>query len=77
METMTVEVICYGGHAAEVEPRALVVDGRRLEVVRIERRWQEPESRGFVVRLAGGERCVLRQDVTSSTWTMERAKGPG
>jgi len=65
----TVEVICYSGYAADEEPRAVVVDGRRLQVVAVERRWQEPEARCFVVRISDGTRFLLRQDVTSSAWT--------
>ncbi len=70
MAGKAVEVICYSGHAADVEPRAVVVDGRRLEVVAIERRWREPEARGFVVRLADGTRPKLRQAVASGEWTI-------
>jgi hypothetical protein len=70
MESRVVQVICYSGHAADVEPRAVVVDGRRLAVVAIERRWREPEARFFTVRLTDGTKSVLRQDVTSGDWTM-------
>ena len=70
MDAQAVEVICYSGHVADEEPRAVVLDGRRLEVVAVERRWQEPEARFFVVRLADGARCGLRQEVTTRTWTM-------
>ncbi len=65
-----IEVVCYSGYAADEEPRAVVVDGRGLEVVALERRWREPEARGFVVRLSDGTRCVLRQEVTTGLWTM-------
>jgi hypothetical protein len=65
-----VEVICHSGYVADEEPRAVVVEGCRLEVVAIERRWRGPEARFFVVRLADGARCVLRQEMTTSAWTL-------
>ena len=70
MEARSVEVICYSGYVADEEPRVVVVDGRRLEVVALERRWREPELRGFVVRMSDGSRRVLRQAVATSAWTM-------
>jgi hypothetical protein len=71
MEPTSVEVICYSGYAADEEPRAVIVAGRRVEVLAIERRWLEPETRFFVVRNEDGTRCLLRQDVTTGTWTMK------
>jgi hypothetical protein len=62
-----VEVLCHSGYAADEEPRAVVVDGSRSQVVRIERRWREPEARCFVVHRADGTRCLLRQETTSGT----------
>jgi hypothetical protein len=66
-----VEVIGYSGYIADEEPRAVVVDGRRLEVARVERRWREPEARFFTVHLSDGTRCVLRQDASRGQWTMK------
>jgi hypothetical protein len=73
VEPRPVQVICYSGYAADQEPRAVVVDGRRLEVLAVERRWREPEARCFVVRVSDGMRCRLRQEVTSGAWTMAAA----
>jgi hypothetical protein len=73
MGPAAVEVLCYSGYAADEEPRAVVADGRRREVVAIERRWREPDARCFVVRLADETRCVLRQEVTTGAWTMAAA----
>jgi hypothetical protein len=70
MDPRAVEVVCYSGHAADEEPRAVRFDGRRFEVVAIERRWREPDGRCFVVCLADGSRRLLRQDVTTHAWTM-------
>ena len=70
MEPSAVEVLCYSGYAADEAPRAVVVDGRRSEVVRVERRWREPDARFFVVHLADGTRYRLRQEVRTGAWTM-------
>ena len=35
-------VIAYSGYQGEQEPRALVVEGERLEVVSIQDRWYDP-----------------------------------
>jgi hypothetical protein len=70
LDSRTVEVICYSGYAADEEPRAVVVDGRRLNVVAVERRWREPEARCFVVRVSDGTRCLLRQGEATGAWTM-------
>jgi hypothetical protein len=70
MAAKPVEVICYSGYAADEEPRAVVADGCRSEVVALERRWREPELRGFVVRMADGTRGVLRQSVATGAWKM-------
>jgi hypothetical protein len=69
-DPQVVEVPCHSGYTADEEPRAVVIDGRGLEVVRIERRWREPDARCFVVHLADGARCELRAEVTTGAWTM-------
>jgi hypothetical protein len=70
MESKVIDVICYAGYAADEEPRTIVVDGRRVDVVAVERRWREPDARFFSVRTADGTRYVLRQDVVTSAWTI-------
>ncbi len=71
MEARTVEVICYSGYVGDEEPRAVVLEGRRLAVAAVERRWRTPEARFFTVRLSDGSRGVLREDATSGKWTMK------
>jgi hypothetical protein len=71
MEPQPVDVLCYSGYVGDEEPRAVVVEGRRLDVVAIDRRWREPEARGFVVRLSDGSKHVLRQEVSGGRWTLE------
>ena len=76
MHARLVDVRCHSGYAADEEPRVVVLDERRLEVVAVERRWREPEARFFVVRIADGTRYVLRQAVTTGVWTMKSAAAP-
>ncbi|MBN2575664.1 MAG: hypothetical protein JXP73_13950 [Deltaproteobacteria bacterium] len=71
MDTRVVEVLCYSGHAADTEPRAVAVDGRRWEVVAVERRGREPDARFFFVRISDGTRYILRQDVATGVWTIK------
>ena len=70
MESKAVEVLCYSGYVADEEPRAIVLDGRRLGITAVERRWREPDARLFAVRLADQTTCILRQDVVSGVWMM-------
>jgi hypothetical protein len=64
-----VEVIAYAGYRGDQEPRAVVLDGRRLRVHRIERRWRDPEADGFQVRLEDGRRLELRRDRDGEWWS--------
>jgi hypothetical protein len=62
---MKVQVECYAGSRADEEPLVVVLDGRRLHVLGIARRWQEVGARYFQVRLEDGDRYVLRHDERS------------
>lgn len=66
-----VEVIAYAGYRGDQEPRAVVPDGRRLRVARIERRWRDPEAEGFEVWLEDGRRLGLRRDCEGAWWSDE------
>jgi|MudIll2142460700_1097286.scaffolds.fasta_scaffold270347_2 hypothetical protein len=63
-----VEVIAYAGYRGEQEPRAVVLESRRMTVDRIERRWREAEADMFEVRLADGRRLELRLDRAGEWW---------
>ena len=68
------EVIAYAGYRGEQEPRALVVDGRRLEVAEVRRRWIAPDGRFFEVRLADRRTFVLRLAEEDSSWSIVRQR---
>ncbi len=56
----SIEVVAYAGYRGEQEPRAVVIDGDRLAVRRVKRRWRAPDGRYFEVEVDDGRRLVLR-----------------
>ncbi len=62
------KVVAYSGYQAEQEPRALIVDCQRLEVLRIEDRWYEPVASFFRVRTSDGDSSLLRYDHKTREW---------
>lgn len=67
---MKVRVECYAGYQGDQEPRALVVDGERLEVVAIAARWREPDADFFRVRAKDGHTYVLRHCRADDSWEL-------
>jgi hypothetical protein len=67
---MKLRVECYAGHRAEEEPRAIEIDGRRLRVLGIARRWQDVGARYFQIRAEDGHRYLLRHDEQRDEWTL-------
>ena len=69
------EVIAYAGYRGEQEPRALVLDGERLGVEEVRRRWRQPDGRYFEVRLADGRVFVLHARGGEESWSIVRQSG--
>jgi len=67
---MTLGVECYAGYRGEETPRRFSLDERKVEVVEVVGRWQEPGQRYFKVRGDDGAIYVLRQDVISGQWNL-------
>ncbi len=65
-----VEVIAYSGYRGEQEPRAVVIDGQRLEVRQVHRRWRSPDGRYFEVEVAGERRVALRCRAEDGLWSL-------
>ena len=65
---MKVRVECHAGFRADEEPRALEIDGRRLRVLGIARRWQDVGARYFQIRAEDGHRYLLRHDEQTDEW---------
>ena len=67
-ELVPTRVEAYCGGRGEEEPRALEIDGRRLEIDAIEGRWQEPEGRFFRVRAVGRSHVLFCRTGDLSWW---------
>jgi hypothetical protein len=63
-------VECYSGHTYAQEPRAVVWQGRRFPVVRIERRWRTPEGPAFWVETETGIPFELHYGELEEIWTI-------
>lgn len=64
-------VIAYSGYKGEQEPRAFIVEGKRLAVVSIEDRWSEPRRHYFRVWASDGRRYLLHFDLDELAWSRE------
>lgn len=67
-----IKVIAYSGYKGEQEPRALVVDGERLDVLGVADRWYDPQAAYFKVRASDGAQYLLRCDYNTQEWTLVR-----
>ncbi len=63
-----VSVECYSGACYAERPVALTWRGERLSVESIERAYQTPAGRVFVVRTAGGRRFRLSYQDGEDRW---------
>lgn len=66
-----VEVECYAGYRADQRPVRLRLGDQTLEVAEVEDRWYSPGETFFRVRLADGDRYVLRHVEAQNTWSLE------
>lgn len=66
-----VEVECYAGYRADERPTRLRLEGVTLEVNEVEDRWYSPGETLFRVRVANGDRYVLRHVEAQDTWSIE------
>ncbi len=66
-----VQVETYSGYKADERPVRITIDGAAREVAEVEDRWYSPGATFFRVRLADGERYVLRRIEAQEVWTIE------
>jgi hypothetical protein len=66
-----VQVETYSGYKADERPVRVTIDDRVHEVAEVEDRWYSPGAIFFRVRLANGERYVLRRIEAQGTWVLE------
>jgi hypothetical protein len=72
-----VHVECYAGYKGDQRPNKLQIADQMIEVADVEDRWYSPGATYFRVRLANGERYVLRREDAQDTWTLEAFRSPG
>lgn len=64
-----VEVECYAGYRGDEEPRTLIIEGRRLMVQQILRRWRGTAGRYFRVRASDGREYELLHEEATGLWS--------
>jgi len=64
-------VECYSGHKADERPTRIYLHAQPIEVAEVEDRWYSPGFTFFRVRLANGERYVLRREEAQDQWNIE------
>ena len=67
----TVQVECYSGYQADERPVRLKLGEETLEITEVEDRWYSPGETYFRVRVANGDRYVLRHMKAQGVWTLE------
>lgn len=71
-----VHVECYAGYKGDERPIKLQIGNEMIEVVDVEDRWYSPGATYFRVRLANGERYVVRREDAQDAWTLEAFRSP-
>jgi len=72
-----VHVETYSGYKSDERPVRVTIDGEPREVAEVEDRWYSPGATFFRVRLAGGERYVLRRIEAQVVWMIEAYRSSG
>jgi hypothetical protein len=67
----TVEVECYAGYKADERPLRLKLPSETLEIAEVEDHWYAPGETVFRVRVANGDRYILRHVEAQDVWTLE------
>jgi hypothetical protein len=63
-----VQVETYSGYKADERPVRETIDRQMVEVAEVEDRWYSPGATYFRLRLATGERYVLRKIEAQEFW---------
>ena len=71
-----VHVECYAGYKGDERPIKLQIGNEMIEVADVEDRWYSPGATYFRVRLANGERYVVRREDAQDAWTLEAFRSP-
>ena len=65
-----VKVNCYSGYTYAEEPRSFSWEGVEYEVVQVDKSWQEPGERYFLVRTRDNKLCKLCYNESQKQWTL-------
>ena len=76
MAEKLVHVECYAGYKGDERPAKLQIGNEMVEVAEVEDRWYSPGATYFRVRLANGERYVVRREDAQDVWTLEAFRSP-
>lgn len=71
-----VHVECYAGYKGDERPVKLQIGDEMVDVTEVEDRWYSPGATYFRVRLANGERYVVRREDAQDVWTLEAFRSP-
>lgn len=64
-----VQVECYSGYTYAQEPRAVIIEGQRHEIIRIAARWRTPGGPAFRIETSTGQH-ILYYDEAMDVWTL-------
>jgi hypothetical protein len=67
-------VSCYSGYTFAQEPRAILWEGRRYEVERVEQRWRTPDGPGFRVEVEQGMSFDIQYHELEDRWSVDLLK---
>lgn len=76
MAEKIVHVECYAGYKGDERPAKLQIGEEMVEVTEVEDRWYSPGATYFRVRLANGDRYVVRREDAQDIWTLEAFRSP-
>ncbi len=65
-------VKCYSGHTYAEEPRSFIWEGVEYEVLTIEKVWQEPGERHFLVKTGGNKSFQICYNESKEQWSLVR-----
>ena len=66
-----VEVECYAGYRSGERPLRIRLGAQTLEIEEVEDQWYSPGETYFRVRVAGGDRYVLKRMEVQDVWSLE------
>jgi len=70
MGNQAVQVECYSGYKGDERPTRIVFAAQTLDIAEVEDRWYSPGATYFRVRVADGDRYVLRHDDGQDSWSL-------